>query len=173
MYQLMVLFFEICMLRKGPQDVPAQPWLWRLLFVPYLLVNLLILLLGAGWTHALLQIAAETVLLVGFSFPLLYFSGKTARFPQTLAALLGSDVVISFCAIPAIASLNTQAGDVAFIAMIVLMGWHWLVNGHIFRHALDRPLLFGLVLAFLYILISTQVMTLLFTEMPINNQEGL
>lgn len=164
MYQLIVLFFEICIMRKGPQDVPASPWLVRLMFIPYLLVNLLILLLDSDWSHALLQISAETVLMVGFCYPLLYFSGKTARFPQTLTALLGSDVVISLCAIPAVASLNTQISQVAYIAMIVLMGWHWLVNGNIFRHALDRPLMFGLALAFLYILISTQVMTLLFTE---------
>lgn len=169
MYQLIVLFFEICILRKGPQDVPASPWLVRLLFVPYLLVNLLILLLDAGWLHALTQIAVETVLMVGFCYPLLYFAGKTARFPQTLAALLGTDSVISLCAIPAVASLGSQIGDVALIVMLGLMAWHWLVNGHIFRHALDRPFLFGLALAFLYILISTQVMSLLFTDMSSND----
>ena len=163
MYQLIVLFFEISILRKGPQDVPTSPWLLRLMFVPYLLINLLILLLDGSLLHALMQIGVETALMVGFSYPLLYFSGKTARFPQTLTALLGTDSVISLCAIPAVASLGTQIGDVAFIAMMVLMGWHWLVNGHIFRHALDRPLLFGLALAFLYILISSQVMSLLFT----------
>ncbi|MDX8126986.1 hypothetical protein QLH52_06815 [Methylomonas sp. OY6] len=169
MYQLMVLFFEICIMRKGPQDVPASPWLMRLMFIPYLLVNLLILLLDSDWSHALLQIATETVLMIGFCYPLLYFSGKTARFPQTLTALLGSDVVISLCAIPAVASLYTQISQVAYIAMIALMGWHWLVNGNIFRHALDRPLMFGLALAFLYILISTQVMTLLFTEIAVSD----
>lgn len=169
MYQLIVLFFEICILRKGPQDVPASPWLLRLMFVPYVLVNLLILLLDADWLHALIQIAVDIVLMIGFSYPLLYFSGKTARFPQTLTALLGTDTVISFCAIPAVASLSSQIGDVALIVMMGLMAWHWLANGHIFRHALDRPFLFGLALAFLYILISTQVMTLLFTEMPSND----
>lgn len=165
MYQLMVLFFEICILRKGPQDVPASPWLLRLMFVPYLFVNLLILLLDSSWSQALLQMTAETVLIVGFCYPLLYFSGKTHRFPQTLTTLLGCDVIISLCAIPAVASLNTYISEVAYIAMIILMIWHWLVNGHIFRHALDRTLMFGLALAFLYILISTQVMTLLFTEL--------
>ena len=169
MYQLIVLFFEICILRKGPQDVPASPWLWRLLLLPYVTVNLLILLLDGSWLRAFAQLGVETALMVGFCYPLLYFSGKTSRFPQTLSALLGTDAFISLCAIPAVASLNTQISEFAFIAMIVLMGWHWLVNGHIFRHALDRPLLFGLALAFLYILVSTQVMTLLFTEMAVTD----
>ncbi|ATG88664.1 hypothetical protein [Methylomonas koyamae] len=162
MYQLIVLFFEITILRKGPQDVPAAPVVYRLVFVPYIGVNLLILLLDGSWSKAVAQIAVETALLVGFCYPLLYFAGKTARFPQTFTALLGTDAIISLCAIPAVASLQTQIGDFAFIAVMGMMLWHWLVNGHIFRNALDRPFLFGLALAFLYILISSQVMTLLF-----------
>ena len=162
MYQLIQLFFEIAILRKGPQDVPATPWLLRLILPVYVTVNVLILLLNSDLSTALQQIAVDFLLITGFSWPLLYFAGKPARFRQTLCALLGTDTVISFFAIPAVASLNTQANELAFFAMLVLMVWHWLVTGHIFRHALDRPLFFGLGLALLYILISSQVMALLF-----------
>lgn len=162
MYHLIVLFFQIAILRKGPQDVPATPWLLRLVLPVYVVVNVLILLLNSDLLTALLQITVDFVLLVGFSWPLLRFAGKPTRFRQTLCALLGTDTVISFCAIPAVASLNSQATDLAFFAMLALMVWHWLVSGHIFRHALDRPLFFGLGLALLYILISSQVMALLF-----------
>jgi hypothetical protein len=162
MYQLILLFFEIAILRKGPQDVPTAPWLLRLILTAYVVVNMLILLLNGDLSTALLQIAVDFLLLVGFSWPLLYFSGKPARFRQTLYALLGIDTVISFFAIPAVASLSSQATELAYVAMLVLMVWHWLVSGHIFRHALDKPLFFGLGLALLYILISSQVMALLF-----------
>lgn len=162
MYQLIVLFFEIAILRKGPQDVPAAPWLLRLLLPAYAVVNVLILLLNGDLSTALLQISVDFVLLAGFSWPLLYFAGKPARFRQTLCALIGTDTLISFFAIPAVASLSSQATDLAYIAMLLLMVWHWLVSGHIFRHALDKPLFFGLGLALLYILISSQVMALLF-----------
>lgn len=162
MYQLIVLFFEIAILRKGPQDVPANPWLLRLILPAYVAVNALILLLNGYWTMALPQIAVDFLLMAGFSWPLLYFAGKPARFRQTLCALIGTDTVITFFALPAVASLNTQAEDLAYFAMLVLMVWHWLVSGHIFRHALDKPLFFGLGLALLYILISSQVMALLF-----------
>ncbi|MGZ4957773.1 MAG: hypothetical protein ACXV7J_00860 [Methylomonas sp.] len=162
MYPLILLFFEIAIFRKGPQDVPATPWMLRLLLPVYLIVNLLVLLLNSNLTAALLQIVVDFLLLAGFSWPLLYFAGKPARFRQTFCALLGTDTVISFCAIPAVASLNSQATDLAFFAMLALMIWHWMVTGHIFRHALDRPLFFGLGLSLLYILISSQVMALLF-----------
>ena len=100
--------------------------------------------------------------MLGFSWPLLYFSGKSARFPQTLCALLGTDSLITLCAIPAIASLVAEPSELGYIAMLILMVWHWLVGGHIFRSALDKPLFFGLGLSVLYILISSQVMALLF-----------
>ncbi len=169
MYQLIVLFFEIAILRKGPQDVPPSPWMLRLILPVYIAVNLLILQLNGEWPTAILQIVIDFLLLVGFSWPLLYFAGKPARFRQTLCALLGTDTVISFFAIPAVASLNSQTNDLAFFAMLALMGWHWLVSGHIFRHALDRPLFFGLGLALLYILISSQVMALLFPVISTQN----
>lgn len=166
MYQLVLLFFEICMLRKGPQDVPASRWLARLAFLPYVLINLLILLISASFAAALLQLLVQTALIVGFTYPLLYFSGNPNRFPQTLTALLGCDAMITFFAIPAMASLETQANQLAYIAMLLLMAWHWLINGNIYRHALDKPLPFGLALALLYILISSQAMSLLFPELP-------
>lgn len=166
MYYLILLFFEIAIFRKGPQDVPFSLWLLKFILPFYFAVNLLILLLNDNGATALFQLAVDFLLVVGLSWPLLYYAGKTARYPQTLSALLGTDTVISFFAIPAIASLNTEASDLAFLAMLVLMGWHWLVSGHIFRHALDQPLFFGLGVALLYILISSQVMELLFPAVP-------
>lgn len=169
MYPLIMLFFRIATFKLGPQDVPGSSTLLRLLIPIYVLVNYTILMLN-GASSAGLQIAMDFVMLAAFSWPLLYFAGKTARFPQTFGALLGTDIVISFFALPPIASLNAQPTDAAYLAMLALMIWHWLVSGHIFRHALDRPLFFGLGLALLYIMLSSQVMAALFPEMANLNQ---
>ncbi len=162
MYQLIVLFFQIAILRKGPQQVPASKWLLRLLLPAYVVINALLLWLNDYGYEAFLQIAIDFALMAGFTWPLLYFAGKLPRFQQTLGALLGTDIIISFFSLPVAVSLNGQVTEFAFIGMLLLMLWHWLVCGHIFRHALDRPLFFGLALAFLYILISSQVMSLIF-----------
>lgn len=164
MYELVVLFFQIAIFRKGPQDVPVSPLVLRLLLPVYVLVNYLILFLNGAQETALLQIGADFGLIVLFCWPLLYASGKLARFPQTLAAMIGAGIIISFFALPAIATLNTHANDLAYFAMLVLVLWHWLVSGHIIRHALDRSLFFGLGLALLYIMLSSQVMAALFPE---------
>jgi len=162
MNHLIRLFFEIAILRKGPQDVPATPWLLKLIIPVYIAINFLVLLINDTWSTAIAQIAVDFFLLACFCWPLLYVSGKPGRFPQTLCALLGTDSVISFFAIPVIASLQIDNTGLPMFAMLLLMIWHWLVSGHIFRHALDKPLFFGLGIALLYVLISSQLMALLF-----------
>jgi hypothetical protein len=164
MYELMQLFFQIAIFQKGPQDVPASNALLKLLLPVYIAVNYLILLINGASGTAFLQIAVDFGLIVGFSWPLLYFASKSARFPQTLSAMVGTDTVISFMALPAIATLNSHANDVAYFAMLGLVLWHWLVSGHILRHALDRSLFFGLGLALLYMMLSSRIMAALFPE---------
>lgn len=170
MYELSLLFFKIAIFQKGPQDVPASPFVLRVVLPIYVVVNGLILFINGAMSTAVLQIAVDFAMIVLFCWPLLYFSGKPQRFPQTLAAMVGTDSVISFCALPAIATLNSHANDLAYFAMLALVLWHWLVSGHIMKHALDRSLFFGLGLALLYIMLSSQIMAALFPEIISNPQ---
>lgn len=162
MKRLLVLLFELTTLRKGPQDMPsawvAQQWV----VMAYVLVNIVLLQMSSSWQTAVSQLGVDLLLMAGFTWPLLYFSGHLARFPQTLVALLGADAVINFCALPALFSLTQQPSEIGIFAMLLLMLWHWLVIGHIYRHALERPLLFTLALAFLYLMLSSQMMEALF-----------
>lgn len=167
MYELLMLFFRIAIFRQGPQDVPASPMVLRLMLPLYVVVNYLILFLN-GSANAWLQIAADFAMMVAFTWPLLYFSAKPSRFPQTLSAMVGTDCIVSVIAIPAIASLNSQPNELAYLAMLALMLWHWLISGHILRNALDRSWFFGLGLALLYIMLSSQVMAALFPEIIVN-----
>jgi len=164
MYELAQLFFQIAIFRLGPQDVPASPLVLKLVIPVYIAINYLVLLLNGATAGAVLQIGVDFLLIAGFCWPLLFFSGKPARFPQTFAAMLGVDSVISFCALPAVATLNTHANNLAYFSMLGLVLWHWLASGHIIRHALDRSLFFGLGLALLYMMLSSQIMTALFPE---------
>lgn len=170
MYELVLLFFQIAIFRKGPQDVPAAPFILKLILPAYVVIHYLIFLLNGVASTALLQILADFGVIVLFYWPLLYFAGKTTRFPQTLAAIIGTDIIVNFFALPAIATLNSHANTLAYFVMLGLILWHWLVSGHILRHALDRPLFFGLGLALLYIILSSQVMTALFPEITSNPQ---
>lgn len=162
MKRLAVLLFELTVLRRGPQDMPTGLAFQKSVLLAYVLVNLVLLQMSSAWSTAVLQLVLDCLLMVSFTWPLLYVSGYRARFSQTLTALLGADAVINFFALPALASLNQAPSELGILVMLLLMLWHWLVIGHIYRHALERPLLFTLILAFLYLMLSSQIMEAVF-----------
>ena len=165
MFELIKLLFDICLFKKGPQNLPFSVWVWRLLVVANVTVSFLMISIHANWLNSLLQAIVSALLIVGFSWLMLYVGRKPERFCQTSGALLGTDALISFFALPGMASMMIGRGTLLVFAItIALMAWHWAVTGHIFRNALGQTWTFSLGLAFLYILGSYQVMALLFPE---------
>jgi hypothetical protein len=165
MFDIIKLVFDICLFKKGPQDLPYSAWLPRLLLVVYVCIRVLMLSIHFDWLNVLLQVFVDLLLVTGFVWIILYLARKLGRFYQVLSAVLGTDAMISFFALPGMASMETrQGGLLVFLVMLGLIGWHWAVIGHIIRNALEKSLSFSLGLAFLYLLGSYQVMALLFPE---------
>ena len=165
MIEIIKLLFDICLFKKGPQDLPLSVGLLRGLVIIDAAVSFLMVSIHTNWVVSLLQAATSALLVVGFSGFMLYVARKWGRFVQTTMALLGTDAMISFFALPGVASMMIGTGALlAFIVTIALMVWHWAVTGHIIRNALGQTLTFSLGLAFLYVLGSYQVMALLFPE---------
>ena len=165
MFDILKLLFDICLFKKGPQDLPYSLWLLRILLIIYVSIRVLILILHFDWLTVLLQVITEILLVAVFFWTLLYLSRKLGRLYQALSAVLGTDAVISFFALPGMASMETgQGGYLVFLVMLGLICWHWAVTGHIIRNTLEQSLSFSLGLAFLYLLGAYQVMALLFPE---------
>jgi hypothetical protein len=165
MFGIIRLLFDICLFKKGPQDLPYSIWLMRILLVVYISVRVLMLNMHFDWLNVLLQVIVDILLVVGFFWIMLYLARKVGRFYQVISAILGTDAIISFFALPGMATMETgQGGLLVLLVMLGLIGWHWAVTGHIISHALEKNLSFSLGLAFLYLLGSYQVMALLFPE---------
>jgi hypothetical protein len=165
MFDIIKLLFEICLFKKGPQDLPYSVWLLRILFIGYVSIRVLMLSIHFNWLTVLMQVIVEIVLVCGFFWLMLYLARKLGRFYQVISAVLGTDALISFFALPGMASMEAgQGGLLVFLVMIGLIGWHWTVTGHIIRNALEQTLSFSLGLAFLYLLGSYQAMAFLFPE---------
>ncbi len=164
MYELLKLFFDICLFKKGPQDVPVSNWLLRLLILVYVFISFLIIILSSNLIDTILQVLLGAMLILASTWIILYVAKRLHRFQQTACALIGTDTLFSFFALPAMATLIGQGTALAFIAIVILMLWHWVVSGHIFSQALEQPFSFGLGISFLYILTSYQVMAVLFPE---------
>lgn len=165
MFDILKLLFDICLFKKGPQDLPYSVWLFRILLVIYVIVRILMLRIHFDWLNVSLQVITDIFLVTLFFWTMLYLARKVGRFYQVISAVLGTDALISFFALPGMASMETrQGGLLVFLVMLGLIGWHWAVIGHIIRNALEKSLSFSLGLAFLYLLGSYQVMALLFPE---------
>lgn len=160
---MMKTFLDICLFRRGPQDLPASAFFLGIVLFANTLVGLLILSMEAPFLTAVPQFLVSIALLAGFSWILLALNGKAIRFRQTLTALLGADTVISLVALPFLIwiSLNQSFGW-AYYILLGSMLWSVAVVGHIIRHALSSSYLFGLGLSILYFLASFQAMAYLF-----------
>ncbi len=165
MFDLIKRLFDICLFKKGPQDVPYQASVNLRTLAMNALTSFLMLNMGNGLIRSLLQTVTGIVLEMAFGAICLFGFGKLARFWQTASALLGTDALISFLALPVMATLVLNQGGIGvFLLMVGLIIWHWAVIGHIMRHALDQHLSFGLGIALLYLLASYEIMALLFPE---------
>jgi len=165
MFDIIKLLFDICLFKKGPQDLPHSVWLLRLLLVAYISSQVLMLSIHFDSLNVFLQLIVDIFLVIGLVWIMLYLARKLGRFYQVTSAVLGTDALISFFALPGMAAMETgQGGLLAFLVMLGLIGWHWAVTGHIIRNALEQSLSFSLGLAFLYLLGSYQVMAFLFPE---------
>lgn len=165
MYGLFSLIFGICIFKKGPQDIPASRLLIQLLIPVYAVISFLILILNTDWFTAMLQVFVEIVLGLGLCWAILLIGNRSTRYQQTVCALIATDAFISFLALPSMTTLVVQSGGIAFTFIVLLMIWHWLVSGHIFSHALNQPIFFGLGVSFMYLLTSYQIMGTLFPEL--------
>ena len=65
MYELLKLFFDICLFKKGPQDIPASNVLLRLLIPVYASVSFLMLILNSDGLNAAMQVLVEVMLILG------------------------------------------------------------------------------------------------------------
>lgn len=157
MTRLLALFVELCLLRRGPQDLPYSPRLTRGLLWLAVGADLLALQLFGDDPNALARSVFSLALLLGLPWLLLHWRGQPARYAQTLAAFLGSGLLFTVAMLPLLLAVEalpppvpdaTPGSHVALrVALFVLLGWKLAINGHVWRHALDWPRAAGLPFA--------------------------
>ena len=153
MWYLLRAWFEICLLRMAPQQMPASPWLLGLAVILYLLAGILVALPGSGWSMALLLSLLDLGVMVALTALVLRLTGKPARFNQTLSARAGTGALLTLLALPLVLMQLDPVPAWAGVLWLVLLFWSLTVRGHILRHALDIPLSMGLLLSAGYALV--------------------
>ena len=152
MNQLFHLFFDICLLRKGPQDVPSSGFLLGVVTF----INTAMAVLGSTvvstFSSAILQSLVGLVLFAVLLFIVLQLSGHMARYQQTFIAVMGIEILFHFLMLPIsvllVSSSETDASaQLTAIIWLILVIWYLVVTAHILRHAIDIKLFFALMLS--------------------------
>lgn len=168
MTALFNLFLDICLFRKGPQDVPASTALLWLCLIGYGLSGLAVLLAGSKPASALLETVVDILLLAGLCYGLLNLAHHRARFVPTLTALAGTGALLTVAAFPLVIwidqeSARQEPGALSVLLFFGLVGWSLAVTAHVLRHALSVSRTLGMLYATGYFVISIVVRDLLFS----------
>lgn len=168
---LLLRFIDICLLRSGPQDIPASTALMALSVFAYCTVGLFSYLVGTSLTNALLLVGVDIILLAGLVFVILWVRMLTTRYVQTLTALTGTGAMLAIISWPVLYWLQSTTAQpdagLSLTSPILWIWWIWVlwnlaVVGHIIRYALSTTFFFGALLSLLYLFISYGVNRVLF-----------
>jgi len=172
MNALVQVFWKICLLRAGPQQLPTSAFLTRLTVGCYFLVGLVVAMNTLPVVSALMPAAVDTLLMAGFAYLLLWIRGLTARYTQVLTALAGSGIVLGLIGLPVVSwwqrlmtefsASGAESSNSGVLLASWLLLWAWffwnlVVIGQIFRHALSTIFVIGASLALLYLYVSISV----------------
>jgi hypothetical protein len=164
MFALIRFFVELALLRRGPQDLPASPVLVTVLALASVLLGSVngVHLFG-GFRPALGANLLDLLLTMLMLYLLLQFKGHVARWQQTAGAFFGlgalAGLVMLVLRAPAEA-LGVM--DIAMLADLVLAIWLHVALGSVLRHALEIPLLAGVVIMLSYTIIAFNVIARVF-----------
>lgn len=167
MQALITFFFELCLLRRAPQDLPASDTLFRLILIADVAVGVLVgVASGLQTLASAAQVVAETALMLSLLYLALGLVGHPGRFTQSATALLGSGVLIGALALaPVLLGAlggDTDAAALGTLLLLALMVWNIAINGHILRHTFGIGLGQGIGIAVVYELLAIVTMSALF-----------
>lgn len=153
MKSLLLTFGQLLRLQTGPQSLPySLSWL----VISLVLLTFLPILMAFGngpWLNLLFL----SVLTHGFTFLAAYFIlyayKKSQRFVQTAFAMAGCLFLLNLImfavtsVVPPIADgLGFSAKPILYVFLLIGSGWTLLVQGNIYRHALDIRLGLGMLI---------------------------
>jgi hypothetical protein len=176
-----LLFFlasvrDLCLLRRGPEDLPYSPALLVALLIASVVLEGLFDIYRGIKPLMMLVALAGTLAALGALFLVLRGRRKPERFMQTALALVTTSLLFELIALPlslvvmpfaqaaAHAAGNppspTQAQAIALLAMFVFAIWQICISVSILRRALEIPVVGGVLVLILLACVNWIVVSL-------------
>ncbi len=168
MKELIQLFTQIALLRRGPQDLPASLLLLAIAIVGYFGINVLVGGLMPpikGWAAA--HLVVDVVFTLVWYVVLLRLAGRSERTLQTTTAVFGFQAVLSPLLVISEWLMLRFAQDATWQLPVALMWltlviWVIAANSHVVKAALEWSSPASVVLVILQILAGQMVLFALF-----------
>ncbi len=168
MIALLNYFFDLCLLRAKPQDIPASTVLLVMTLAANLVVGVLVMADAYGGIFRAFSAGLfDNLLLLAVLWVLLYWKGWLARLNQAATALFGSGTLLALIFVPLYSLAGPEGGQSTAAALVglfslLLLIWSQFVMGNIFRHTLEVPLARGLLIAVAFSILSIFMVRSLF-----------
>ncbi|HIF17712.1 MAG TPA: hypothetical protein EYG50_08425 [Cycloclasticus sp.] len=164
---LLRLFLDLCLIKKGPQDVPDNTMLMKIVFFTYFMSGTVLLSGNIPIIDAVIQALIDTVLIGLFMYVLVSFFSVPNRFNQSLIAIYGSGALITVFSTPFIfwvqtLSNNEQPTGAAGLVVFLIVCWSFVVMANIIRETIRKNLSTCLLLTFCYLYLSYQLINMLY-----------
>lgn len=170
------LFWNLCLLRVGPERMPTASLFVVLVLVTNLLVSALVALSAPGGNDVATALSAPVVsaaVLASGTWLMLQAKGVPQRFTATLTALLGADVFITALSWPLILLMRPGAEPdgvqiLLGLGQFALIFWWVTISGFVFARALEVSRTQGVAVA-VFIVLATLIVTFsIFPPVPVD-----
>ena len=162
-------FFNICLLRKGPQDLPQSTVLLGLCLFMYTFIDVLLTVQSRPFDDALMVSLVDVGVLLLVTYLILRQHHHLDRWLQTMTALFGTGVILGIFIFPLVIGgvqneYEVWVQQIIVFLFLVMVVWNVAVLAHILRHAISTSIGIGIMIAILYIWMSSLLITMLFPE---------
>ncbi|MDE0420363.1 MAG: hypothetical protein OXK76_05665 [Gammaproteobacteria bacterium] len=151
------LFWNICLLRDGPETVPTHTWFLVSLIAAELAIGVVVL--SVAYPHYSFALSLNLALInlavtASVAWFALYLRNHESRFPATLGAILGTEVLID--GVSALV-LGATSGIAQTTTTWILGMWNIAVVGFILHRALGTRLWVGILLSMAMVAVALVV----------------
>ena len=164
---LLRIFVDLCLIKRGPKDVPDSTVLLKIVFFIYFLSGTMLLSSSIELSEAIIQSFIETVLVGLFIYLLVSFFQVKNRFNQAITAVYGSGALMTLLSVPYVFwmdGLVKNQGSIGVVGLIVffIVVWGFIVMANIIRETIQKSFSVSLLLTFSYLYLSYQVINIVY-----------
>ncbi len=150
MWQIASTLLNICLLRRGPQDLPYSKLLLLVVATVFVIFTARILsvalALQLAITLALVSVATTAALL----YLILNYLKFTNRLVQIMTSLIGVDLILITSMAILRLGIIVPNKNIALIMISIVMCWQLIIYSHMFVHGLMMRRLYASLMAIAY-----------------------